>query len=250
MRLFPNESLFDKVVRLQNVLIARATGLEAHDNEYQELRKELASNSQTRDFVPALLKRCGDLDQFWGWIKYEKGSYAERRNLIWEDFASLRSKLEFGQVSPSNETSEIALSNLNAEHISDLWKKALDRRQADPEGAITVARTMLESVCKTILDDLKIDYGSSPELPKLWALLASNLNLSPSQHTASIFKEILGSCQSVVNNLGALRNRVGDAHGQGRNPVKPKPRHAELAINLAGTMAAFAVNTWKERGQV
>jgi hypothetical protein len=29
--------------------------------------------------------------------------------------------------------------------------------------------------------------------------------------------------------------------------VKPKARHAELAVNLAGTMAAFLVATWKER---
>jgi hypothetical protein len=38
----------------------------------------------------------------------------------------------------------------------------------------------------------------------------------------------------------------GDAHGQGRNPIRPTPRHAELAVNLAGTMAAFLVSTWKE----
>jgi hypothetical protein len=45
-----------------------------------------------------------------------------------------------------------------------------------------------------------------------------------------VFKAILGNCQAVVNNLGAIRNRVGDAHGQGRRPVKPKARHAELAV--------------------
>jgi hypothetical protein len=29
--------------------------------------------------------------------------------------------------------------------------------------------------------------------------------------------------------------------------VKPKPRHAELAVNLAGAMAAFMVATWQEK---
>jgi hypothetical protein len=29
--------------------------------------------------------------------------------------------------------------------------------------------------------------------------------------------------------------------------VKPKPRHAELAVNLAGTMASFLVATWREQ---
>jgi hypothetical protein len=102
-------------------------------------------------------------------------------------------------------------------------------------------------VCKHILDDAGVQYSDDADLPKLWALTAEHLNLAPHQHQEGIFKAILGNCQSVVNNLGAIRNRVGDAHGQGRRPVKPKPRHAELAVNLAGTMAAFLVATWKER---
>ncbi|ESQ81904.1 hypothetical protein AEAC466_19430, partial [Asticcacaulis sp. AC466] len=62
-----------------------------------------------------------------------------------------------------------------------------------------------------------------------------------------VFKSILGNCQSIVNYLGAIRNKIGDAHGQGRLPVKPKPRHAELVVNLAGSMSAFLVATWKDR---
>jgi Abortive infection C-terminus len=245
-----NEDILDKVKRLQNLMIACATGQQAQDHEYQTLRSELASNSITRDRIPAFVKQCSDLAQFWGWIKYEKGRYAERRDLIWAAFSPLRQHLEFGQSSPANETSLIAITTLNAEHVSELWQKALDRREIDPEGAITAARTLLESVCKTILDDLAVDYGANPDLPKLWLIVAEQLNLAPSQHSEVVFKQILGSCQSIVNSLGAIRNKVGDSHGQGRLPVKPKPRHAELAINLAGSMSAFLVSTWKERGKV
>ena len=117
----------------------------------------------------------------------------------------------------------------------------------DPEGAITAARTLLETVCKYVLDDTGAPYPDDADLPKLWALAAEQLNLAPHQHQEGVFTAILGNCQAVVNNLGAIRNRVGDAHGQGRRPVKPKARHAELAVNLAGTMAAFLVATWKER---
>jgi hypothetical protein len=85
------------------------------------------------------------------------------------------------------------------------------------------------------------------DLSKLWALTADQLNLTPHQHQEEVFKAILGNCQAVVNHLEAIRNRIGDAHGQGRRPVKPKPRHAEFAVNLAGTMAAFLISTWKDR---
>lgn len=76
---------------------------------------------------------------------------------------------------------------------------------------------------------------------------AEALNLAPHQHQEKLFKAILGNCQSIVNSLGAIRNKIGDAHGSGRRPVKPRPRHAELAVNLAGTMTAFLIATLKER---
>lgn len=110
------------------------------------------------------------------------------------------------------------------------------------------ARTLLESVCKHILDDGGVEYPDDANLPKLWAMCAENLNLAPHQHQEKLFKAFLGNYQSVVNSLGALRTKIGDAHGSGRRPVMPKPRHAELAVSLAGAMAAFLVATFKEKG--
>jgi hypothetical protein len=69
------------------------------------------------------------------------------------------------------------------------------------------------------------------------------LNLAPQQHTEEIFKQILGGCQTVVNGLGSLRNKTGDAHGKGQRYVKPSERHAKLAVNLAGTVSVFLIET-------
>lgn len=125
----------------------------------------------------------------------------------------------------------------------------MDRRISDPEGAITLSRTLLESTCKHILDELEIDYGNSPDINQLYRLVGKALNLSPSQHTEQTFKQILGGCSSIVEGLGALRNKVGDAHGQGKVNFRPAPRHAELAVNLAGTMSVFLFSTWDIRAE-
>ncbi len=69
--------------------------------------------------------------------------------------------------------------------------------------------------------------------------------MSQSQHTEQVFKQILGGCSAIVEGIGALRNKVGDAHGQGKVNFKPASRHAELAVNLAGTMAGFLFSTWE-----
>jgi hypothetical protein len=138
------------------------------------------------------------------------------------------------------------LKTFDSEHVHEFWHKSLERVANDPEGAITAARSLLETICKHILDDHGIDYPEDIDLPKLWTSVGEQLNLAPSQHQEKIFKAILGNCQAVVNNLAAIRNRVSDAHGRGRSHFKPKPRHATLVVNLAGAMAAFLVATLQE----
>ena len=83
----------------------------------------------------------------------------------------------------------------------------MTRRSSAPEGAVTLARTILESVCKHALDDCGVDYGDA-EMPKLWALTSQKLNLLPSQHDEDAFRRILGNCQAVVDGIANVRNRV------------------------------------------
>jgi len=62
---------------------------------------------------------------------------------------------------------------------------------------------------------------------------------------------ILGGAMNLVNGIGTLRNRMSDAHGRGgKMPVKPLPRHASLAVNTAGAIATFLVETYLERDRV
>ena len=150
-------------------------------------------------------------------------------------------------VQPADELISQALISFDESGVHHAWQKALDRRATDPEGAITAAKTLLETVCKHIIDEAGASYGENVDLPKLYSTAAESLNLAPSQHTEKVFKSILGNCQSIVGNLAGLRNRLGDSHGQGKRYVKPQARHAELAVNLAGSMAMFLVSTWNVR---
>jgi len=155
--------------------------------------------------------------------------------------------LETESRTPSDAAVSATVQAVSSAFVQEAWQKALERRATDSEGAITASRTLLESVCKHILDLTKTPYDDSADLPKLYNLTAKQLNLSPSQHTEQVFKQILGGCHSVVEGLGALRNRHSDAHGKGISGTKPAPRHAELAVNLAGTMATFLLQTWEAR---
>lgn len=239
----------DKVRQLQDIFIDRATGGGPSDPEYRKLRLELLRDSAIRDRLPQFVRNCDELSKFWAFIKAEFRTYEERRMFIWEEFGALIASLEENIIvgQPADDDISAILINFDTEQVHIAWQKALERRNHDPEAAITMARTLIESVCKHILDEAGISHSENDDLPKLYHETAKQLNLAPEQHQEEVFKQILGGCKSVIQGLGTLRNRLSDAHGKGKQAIKPSPRHAALAVNLAGSMAAFLVATWEER---
>ncbi len=229
-------------------LIAAATGGSHDDPIYEILRREFMNDPEIRLILPDFVRSYRSLSAFWPFIKHEAGTYAERRQIIGEAFNPLIDSLEGLDRAPGDVVMSDTLQRFDAEGVHAVWSKALGRRTTDPEGAITVARTLLETVIKRILDDLGADYTNKDDLPKLYRKVAKGLNLAPNQHSEEPIKAILGGAMNLVNGIGTLRNRLSDSHGRGGPlPVRPSPRHASLAVNTAGAVAAFLVETHIER---
>lgn len=148
---------------------------------------------------------------------------------------------------PADAAIAAALTRFDPHDVAHRWAEAMDSREESPGRAITLARTLLEDVCKWIITEAGETYKEADDLPALYKQLAKLLRLAPDDHTEQVFKQILGSCQSVVESLGALRNKLGDAHSLGPLRARPVPRHATLAVNLSGAMATFLVETWEAR---
>lgn len=240
----------ERAATLENLMTARATGdLTASSRVYESLRLEFMRDPVTKPLLPDFVRTCRTLDVFWPYIKDKAGSYADRRLLISLAFTPLVEHLEERNKAPGDKLVSDALESFDADGVNAVWAKALARRMSDPEGAITVARTLLETVCKRILDDVSIAYTDKEDLPKLYATAAHALNLAPDQHVEEPIKAILGGAMRVVNGIGTLRNRFSDSHGRGGKPVKPSARHASLAVNIAGAMAMFLVETHSEKQQ-
>lgn len=245
-----NPDLIRKVESLKQLLVSHATGGSPNASEYQDLRGELLAVPKVVKLLPRFIHECRDTSEFWSFIKSKftgSGSYEQRRNFLRIEFNPLLTSLESESRAPSDTGITATLQSVNSTFIQNAWQKALERRVIDPEGAITAARTLLESVCKHILDGAGTSYEDSFDLPRLYSLSAKNLNLSPSQHSEQLFRQILGGCQAVVEGLGSLRNRHGDAHGKGAAGSRPATRHAELAVNLSGAMATFLLQTLESR---
>ncbi|MBL7706764.1 MAG: abortive infection family protein [Taibaiella sp.] len=239
-----------KVTVLKNILINRAVGGLVNDEHYLILRSDLLKQTSIKSQIPDFVVNNGSVYDFWQFIKASFGSYAERRFFLQEAFEPLlNSTLNFVETVPHHDMIP-QIATVDEQFIAQAWRKALDRMNEDPEAAITSARSLIELVCKHILDEKEVNYDDSIELPKLYKQTAGVLNLSPDQHSEQLFKQILGGCQTVVDGLGGLRNKFGDAHGMSKKKTKPAIRHAALAVNLSGAMCGFLLQTFnhlKER---
>ncbi len=242
------DSTIERVKMMEGILVDAATGGSLVDDIYVHLRREFMNDNEIKSLLPGFVRTYRSLEAFWQFIKNEAATYAERRQIISAAFTPLVDRLEGQNLSPADSATSDALQLFDHEHVHAVWSKALSRRTSDPEGAITLARTLLEAVTKHILDDLSLEYTDRDDLPKLYTKAAKALNLAPSQHSEEPIKAILGGVMNLVNGIGTLRNRLSDSHGRGgRLSIRPSPRHASLAVNAAGAVAEFLVETHREK---
>lgn len=237
---------------LKGMIVALATGGVIDEDLYRALRASLLEIAP-RELVPQFIRTRRTQGEIWDHLKgiaTGSGSYQARREYLADEFAPLINHLEGSTTHPSDGDISYIISQFDSAHVEAIWRKALERRADDPEGAITAARTLIETVCKHILDAAGVEYGEKDDLPKLYKATSEVLNLAPSQHADKVLKTILQGCHTVVQNLGTLRNKAGDAHGRGRTGYKPQSRHAALAVNLAGTMEMFLIETWDDRNVI
>ena len=131
------------------------------------------------------------------------------------DFVRSIEYLEAQDRSPGVAPITAALEAFDPDHVHAAWQKALDRRLSDPEGAITAAPIFLKPCASISLMKYRLVTPIMSICRELWALASEHLNLAPHQHQESVFKAILGNCQSVVNYLGSIRNQIGDTRRTG-----------------------------------
>lgn len=244
------DNLFECAIHIRNNVLGLTTE-GGSDIEYKLARLKLMADPPSKRLLPDFVRYSNDatsLRSALSNVASGAGSWELRRGHVNGAFKPLLAFLEKGGGGADATITE-GLIGYDAPAVQAFWTKALERRATDPEGAVTAASTLLEEVCKHIIEDSGSAWETNWNMPKLYAEASRLLNLAPSQHQEEVFKTILGSCQSVVQSIGSLRNKGGDAHAGGRSRVSFRPRHAALTVNLAGSMALFLIETWQARNE-
>ncbi|WP_165455669.1 abortive infection family protein [Paracoccus subflavus] len=138
-------------------------------------------------------------------------------------------------------------ATLNSETLYEDLRRLERIGDSEPGEAIALAKEIVESCCKLILDDRKVEYSSKAEIPDLLKLLRKELKIMPegiedTTKGASEIRDILTSLGRIAHSLAPLRNAYGKGHGRGRGFRGLQPRHARLAIGAASTFVDFVLD--------
>jgi hypothetical protein len=89
-----------KVERLKEILVSRSKNGSPDEREYANLRRELVAIPAIRSALPAFVRECGTLGEFWIFIKdmFEPGERHKRRTeYLQQEFRPILSWLEGGE---------------------------------------------------------------------------------------------------------------------------------------------------------
>ena len=131
--------------------------------------------------------------------------------------------------------------------INDEFDRALRNVESNPREAVSAACNLLESVCKTYIEDEGLEMPSKQDLQPVWSVVRKDLGFDPGRIEDRDLQEILNGIIAVVNGIGALRTHASSAHGAGKKSYKLEPRHARLAVHAAHTVALFIIESWEKK---
>lgn len=128
------------------------------------------------------------------------------------------------------------------------WKKAHERLMRDPAGAITSARSMLESTIKWIHHQKQVpppsnDGSTGRKLKECFRLLGGEDN----DFEKPGIKLMVSGMETAANGLDFARNAMGDGHGKAPDAPPANSRIARLAVSMATAVTTFLLATYESR---
>tara|TARA_R110002072_G_scaffold243698_2_gene402907 strand:- start:21322 stop:22167 length:846 start_codon:yes stop_codon:yes gene_type:complete len=181
-----------------------------------------------------------ELERLRAWIKRDGFDFADGRVVAIDGHNMLDG---LGKVSEP----------FDSPHLRKQIRRMQDSVEQDPWLAIGTAKELVETTCKTILEELGVEIPKKAEIKDLVKLVREELKLTPDDileaaKASSTIKKMLSNLGTIAQGLAELRNPYGTGHGPTGNAKGLSPRHARLAIGSAAVLATFLLETYEERG--
>ena len=143
---------------------------------------------------------------------------------------------------------EISKIHDNVELNNQILRIKRSIRENDPAHSVVSSKELLESVLKTILEDLG-HSNITGDVPALLKQVQQLLRIDPNDETVKKLdektKRILSNLGQVVIGVAEIRNLVGTGHGR-TETHEIDQNHALLIVNSVSTMSTYLINLWQE----
>lgn len=179
----------------------------------------------------------------------DRSRYDKRYAKIYEACKKIVSELSDGSVNVV-QTAEELKEQFSSEYLSKQIDLMIEKQSTNPTLAIGLAKELIESCCKTILDAKNIAYSKNDDVPQLTNKVMEALdllpaNVNPGDQGAESIKAVLGSLRAIPTKLAELRNPFGSGHGKTASFTGLEERHAKLAVGSSITFVEFIWNTFE-----
>ena len=138
----------------------------------------------------------------------------------------------------------------SSEYLSKQSDLMLKMHVENPTDAIGKAKELIESCCKTILDNKNVSWDKNWDMSKLTGETLNLLNLTPkaipdTDPVSENIKAVLGNLRGITTKLAEIRNPYGSGHGKSASFTGLEIRHAKLAVGCSITFVTFLWDTYE-----
>lgn len=138
----------------------------------------------------------------------------------------------------------------SSQYLSKQIELMLKMQSENPTDAIGKAKELIESCCKTILDNKGVAWDKNWDMSKLTGETLSLLNLTPksiadTDPVSENIKAVLGNLRGISTKLAEIRNPYGSGHGKSASFTGLETRHAKLAVGCSITFVTFLWDTYE-----
>lgn len=142
----------------------------------------------------------------------------------------------------------------SSEYINKQMSIMLENQSTNPTEAIGKAKELIESCCKTILEQKGIAINSKWDVGNLVDETMKLLEITPKHipdtaKEAEAIKAILGSLKGIASQIAIIRNAYGSGHGKSASYKGLQERHAKLAIGSSITLVNFLWDSFERKNK-
>ncbi len=221
---------------------------EAPDEKAEKLLSDLFSYYE-KEFATEYDPNAPKPDMYYSYPKFDQ----QYSNLYHKchDFMKRLNHPETPLISSAEELKD----KFSSDYLTQQINLMIRMQKENPTEAIGKAKELIESCCRTILDERNTPWDKDWDLNKLTGQTMLHLRLMPENIPANAtmaesMKALLGNLQQVAQRMAELRNTYGSGHGKSATYKGLTERHAKLAVGASITLVTFLWETYEARGDI